>query len=165
VGLADFIDGLVRTLVDAAGGASKGVDVNVQVSASPAPAAVAVPLALYIVEATTNALKHAFPTGVEGVIDIVVSEDPAARTMSVKIRDNGVGLPPTLPTGRTGSSLMAAFARQLGGVSSIGPATGGGAQVELVIPLQPLIDQDVPTLAVEDAQQEQPIVAGAVEKV
>ncbi|MEJ0024095.1 MAG: sensor histidine kinase [Alphaproteobacteria bacterium] len=165
VGLADFIDGLVRTLVDAAGGTSKGVDVNVQVSASPAPAAVAVPLALYIVEATTNALKHAFPNDVEGVIDIVVSEDATAGTMTVKIRDNGVGLPPTLPTGRTGSSLMAAFARQLGGVSSISPAAGGGAQVELVIPLQPVIDPDAPALAHEDAQAEQTVVAAAVEKV
>jgi two-component sensor histidine kinase len=165
VGLADFIDGLVRTLVDAAGGTSKGVDVNVQVSASPAPASVAVPLALYIVEATTNALKHAFPSGVEGVIDIDVSEDPAAKTMTVKIRDNGVGLPPTLPTGRTGSSLMAAFARQLGGVSSIGPAPGGGAPVALVIPLQPFVDQYVPALADEAAQQPSTIVAESVERV
>jgi two-component sensor histidine kinase len=166
VGLAEFIDSLVRTLVDAAGGASKGVDVNVQVSAAPAPAAVAVPLALFIVEATTNALKHAFPNGVEGLIDIVVGEDRPAGTMTVRIRDNGVGLPPTLPAGRTGSSLMAAFARQLGGVSTIGPAAGGGALVELTVPLQPMIENDIASLAADQlAPLESVSVAESVERV
>lgn len=135
VELAEFIDSLVRTLVDASGGPAKGVDVNVQVSAAPAPAAVAVPLALFVVEATTNALKHAFPHGRDGLIEIVVGEDLSAGTMSVIVRDNGVGLPAEHSTGRTGSSLMAAFARQLGGAATTAPAAGGGVEVRLVVPL------------------------------
>ncbi len=142
VDLAEFIDGLVRTLVDAAGGASKRVDVSVQVQASPAPAHVAVPLALFIVEATTNALKHAFPGERDGIIDIEVSEDHEAGVMRVRIRDDGVGMPANLRGGRTGASLMAAFARQLGGVNSIGPAPGGGAQVYLTVPLEPPAPDD-----------------------
>lgn len=163
IGLAEFIDGLVRTLVDAAGGASKGVDVNVQVSAAPAPAAIAVPLALFVVEATTNALKHAFPDDADGLIEIVVEEDPIAGVMTVIIRDNGVGLPPAQPAGRTGSSLMAAFARQLGGTNAIGPAAGGGTEVTLTAPLQLPIAEELPPIPAEPEQPSS--MAADVERV
>lgn len=135
VDLGDFIDGLVRTLVDASGWAGKRVDVSVKVDAAPAPAALAVPLALYIVEATTNALKHAFPNDRDGRIEIVVAEDAKASRMRVSIRDDGVGLPATPSSGRTGASLMTAFARQLGGVSKMAAASGGGVEVSVDFPL------------------------------
>jgi two-component sensor histidine kinase len=144
VDLGDFIDGLVRTLVDASGWAGKRVDVSVKVNAEPAPAALAVPLALFIVEATTNALKHAFPDDRDGSIEIVVEEDRAASRMRVSIRDDGVGLPATPSEGRTGASLMTAFARQLGGVSKMEGAPGGGVRVSVDFPLTESGEPGVP---------------------
>jgi two-component sensor histidine kinase len=136
VELGDFIEGLVRTLVDASGGAGKRVEVSVSVASPPAPAALAVPLALFIVEATTNALKHAFPDERDGVIEIKVARDEQEGVVRVTVRDNGVGLANAAGGGRTGASLMTAFARQLGGRSAIALAPGGGTQVELVFPSQ-----------------------------
>jgi two-component sensor histidine kinase len=138
VDLGEFIDGLVRTLVDASGGAARRVDVSVKVNAAPAPAALAVPLALFIVEATTNALKHAFPDDREGLIEITADEK--AGMMHVAIRDDGVGLPAVRSEGRTGASLMTAFARQLGGVSAVANAPGGGVVVTVDVPLAGVSD-------------------------
>jgi two-component sensor histidine kinase len=133
VDLGEFIEGMVRALIDAAGGAARRVDLSVQVAAPPVPASIAVPLALYVVEAVTNALKHAFPEDRDGVIDIQVVEHD--QMMRVTISDDGVGIDPKRPAERTGVSLMNAFARQLRGQSCIGPAPNGGARVELSFPL------------------------------
>ena len=133
VDLGEFIEGLVRALIDVAGGAARRVDLSVRVQAAPAPSSIAVPLALFVVEAVTNALKHAFPEDRDGVIDIRVVEEN--QIMHVTIADDGVGLDPTRPSERTGVSLMTAFARQLRGQSCISAGPDGGARVELTFPL------------------------------
>jgi two-component sensor histidine kinase len=138
VDLGEFIENLVRALIDAAGGAARRVDLSVQVAAAPQPASIAVPLALFVVEAVTNALKHAFPEDREGAIDIRVTEE--AGSMRVTISDDGVGIDPKRPPERTGVSLMNAFARQLRGQSCIGSGPNGGARVELTFPLTEPID-------------------------
>jgi two-component sensor histidine kinase len=130
----------VRTLVDASGGAARRVDVSVKVNAAPAPAALAVPLALFIVEATTNALKHAFPDERDGLIEIAVEEDAKTGLMHVAVRDDGVGLPAVRSEGRTGSSLMTAFARQLGGTTTLANAPGGGVVVTVDVALAAVSD-------------------------
>jgi two-component sensor histidine kinase len=119
------------------------------VDAQPAPAALAVPLALFIVEATTNALKHAFPDDRPGLIEIHVTEDLAANLMRVTVRDDGVGLASEPREGRTGVSLMNAFARQLGGVTKIAPAEGGGAEVSLEFPITPEEEATAPLTMLE----------------
>jgi two-component sensor histidine kinase len=133
IDLGEFIENLVRALIDAAGGAARRVDLSVRVTAAPQPASVAVPLALFVVEAATNALKHAFPEDREGVIEIEVAEE--SGTMRVTISDDGIGIDPRRPAERTGVSLMNAFARQLRGQSCMSSRPGGGARVELTFPL------------------------------
>jgi two-component sensor histidine kinase len=140
VDLAEFIEGMVRALIDAGGGAARRVDLTVQVAAPAVPSSIAVPLALFIVEAVTNALKHAFPDDRDGSIDIRVIE--AGPNLNVTITDDGVGIDPKRPPERTGVSLMNAFARQLRGQSCIGPGPCGGARVELTFPLQEPVDPD-----------------------
>ena len=147
IDLSDFIDGLVRNLVDASGAAAKRVDVSVRVAAQPAPAALAVPLALFIVEATTNALKHAFPDERAGLIEIFVEEAEGGRIMRVAVQDDGVGLMAKTREGRTGASLMTAFARQLGGVTKTSASTSGGVRVDLEIPLKAGADDDALSVA------------------
>lgn len=51
----------------------------------------AVPLGLIINELLTNCYKHAFPQGKKGVITVSLIENP--DTFTVKVSDNGVGLP------------------------------------------------------------------------
>lgn len=51
----------------------------------------AVPLGLIINELLTNAYKHAFPQGKKGVITVSLIENN--NTFTIKVSDNGIGLP------------------------------------------------------------------------
>lgn len=95
----------------------------------------AVPLMLFAVEAVTNAYRHAFRPGEEGQIALRLWLEWEGAVLEV--RDNGKGIPQPAPEGGSGTELLTAFAGQLGGKLSIGPATGGtrpGTLVRLDFP-------------------------------
>ena len=89
------------------------------------------PLALFAVEAISNARKHAFgPEG--GRIEVrfrVVGEE-----VTLEIQDDGQGDAEALPTVGVGRTLMSAFARQLRGHTEVRPAPERGVQVRLTFP-------------------------------
>jgi two-component sensor histidine kinase len=93
-----------------------------------------VPLALFVTEAVTNALKHAFPRQEGGAIRIVAAEDDEGLVVSVA--DNGVGLrwaqPAQEATDSLGFTLMGALASQLGGEFRI--EDNGGLRTVLTVP-------------------------------
>ncbi len=93
----------------------------------------AVPLALFVTEAGMNAFKHAFDGRTQGTITVQLKRIEDDQIM-VSIEDDGVGAPEEAPSIGTGSSLMAAFARQLGGRLESDAANGGGHSVRLVFP-------------------------------
>ncbi|MCB2101329.1 MAG: hypothetical protein KDE22_10695 [Rhodobacterales bacterium] len=72
----------------------------------------AVPLGLLVTEVVTNSLKHAFPDGRTGQVELDLAADPEGGS-TLFIRDDGIGKEPT--TQGFGSQLIDAFARQLGG--------------------------------------------------
>ncbi len=92
----------------------------------------AVPLTLFIVEAVTNAYRHAFPERA-GSIAIKLEESGGRITLSVS--DSGTGYDPATVAGQMGSDLMAAFAVQLNGEFVIERAEEGGTKV--VITFEP----------------------------
>jgi len=55
----------------------------------------ALPLAIIINEAISNVFKHAFREGQEGTLEITLKKVPP-HNVFLKIKDNGVGLPPNL---------------------------------------------------------------------
>lgn len=77
------------------------------------PANVSVSLGLIVTELVINALKHAFPDGRRGQIDVDYSAQAANWTLAVA--DNGIGMPvaPDLATSGLGSSIVQALANQL----------------------------------------------------
>jgi two-component sensor histidine kinase len=98
------------------------------------------PLALWLVEAVTNAQKHAFP-GRRGELKVrfVVNGD----TSVLEVQDDGPGVSETFRAG-VGHTLMGAFAKQLRGTVELVPAGGGGtiarmtfATPEAVVPTDP----------------------------
>ena len=93
------------------------------------------PLALFAVEALTNARKHAFPNDTTGMIRVSfrVHGDEAELAIS----DDGQG-DPTAGGGDpgVGRTLMTAFARQLRGKVEVGAnPDGGGVRVRLTFPI------------------------------
>lgn len=103
--------------------------VTIRCSATKQPISVdqAVPLTLFTVEAVNNAYRHAFPDGENGEIAVELKNDNGLVTLS--IGDTGTGYDYATVPGQMGSDLMAAFAVQLGGELSVGPAEGGGTRI------------------------------------
>lgn len=98
------------------------------------------PLALWLVEAVTNAQKHAFAAH-GGALKVRFRVD--GETSVLEVEDNGPGVPDSVRAG-VGRTLMGAFAKQLRGEVEMLPAPGGGtiarmtfATPEAIVPLDP----------------------------
>ena len=100
------------------------------------PADDAIPMALFIVEAVTNAMKYAFgPAG--GEIRISLGVDVDGTTLIIS--DNGRGFDPSASSetqngGGLGSKLMTAFSRQLSAELTVDASIDGGCRLTLFMP-------------------------------
>ena len=97
------------------------------------------PLALFAVEAISNARKHAF--GPEGG-SIEVRFRVRGDEVTLEIQDDGQGDADALPTAGGGRTLMSAFARQLRGHTEVEPAPERGVRVRLTFPRPQLPGED-----------------------
>ena len=129
--LGDFLRELTGQLVASESG--RGPVVSSQVTADSLvidPDRLA-PLALWAVEAISNAQKHAF-AGRGGTLKVrfVVEED----TCRLEVEDDGPGTDASTLEGGVGRTLMTAFARQLRGDLTFGTPPGGGTIARLTFP-------------------------------
>ena len=97
------------------------------------PSEYATPLALALTELVTNAVEHGLAGRADGVVEIVAKR---GDLLSVKVRDNGVGL----PEGKVGSGLGTQIVRtliqgELGGTIDWHTLVGSGTEVTIEIPL------------------------------
>jgi len=90
------------------------------------------PLALFAVEAITNARKHAY--GEEGGV-IRVRFSVGTEEAVLEISDEGCGDVSDVTEAGVGRTLMNAFARQLRGRAEIGPGEKRGVTARLIFPL------------------------------
>ena len=107
----------------------------------------AVPCGLIINELVTNALKFAFPDASPGQKNIIyVSMCKQDGWCTLKVGDNGVGLPSGFPGGWTGGldrkrpkrlgwKLVNRLAEQLGGAVEVESAAGRGTSFRISFPL------------------------------
>lgn len=94
------------------------------------PRSPAIAVGLVTNELVTNAVKHAFPDGREGSIDVRFQRTEAGWILSVS--DDGIGLPSSPPKAGLGTSLVEEFARQAGGTISV--ECGNGTITRLTLP-------------------------------
>ncbi|MDP1737195.1 MAG: sensor histidine kinase [Caulobacter sp.] len=134
VDLRPFLEDLTGQLL---AGESGGEHIRTEVRADPLsidPDKLA-PLALFAVEAVTNAQKHALQgKGGALTVDFTLRDGEA----ELAIADDGGGnpSPPDAATkGGVGRTLMTAFARQLRGHMSLEPNAIGGLTARLVFPM------------------------------
>jgi two-component sensor histidine kinase len=97
------------------------------------PSAYATPLALALTELVTNAVEHGL-AGREGEVEIIA--DRSDTTLSVIVRDNGVGL----GEGKVGTGLGTQIVRtliqgELGGTIDWHTIMGSGTEVTIEVPL------------------------------
>ena len=90
------------------------------------PADVGEQLLTALREALSNAARHAFATRVDVTVD-------AGSDLTLRVSDNGVGMGPA--SRRSGLANLAERAAELGGKLVIGPAEGGGTQLDWRVPV------------------------------
>lgn len=110
-----------------------GVDLQCDASAHSIEIDQAVPLALFAVEAVTNAFRHAFPDGRKGTIRLAFEHIGSDAVLT--ITDNGQGFFPDDTIEQMGLELMSAFASQLGGTLKIESDAESGSRVTLRFPV------------------------------
>ena len=131
VDVRQFLEELIAQLTSGEGGRPSQIRTELQADELEIDPDKLAPLALFAVEAITNARKHAF--GPDGGL-IKVRFQVGAEEIMLEIVDDGEGeleMPATAGVGRT---LMSAFARQLRGRAEIEPAPGKGVAARLIFP-------------------------------
>lgn len=102
------------------------------------PSEYATPLALALTELVTNAVEHGLADRADGEVEIVAKRDHGMLT--VKVRDNGVGL----PEGKVGAGLGTQIVRtliqgELGGTIDWHTLVDNGTEVTIDVPLTWLV--------------------------
>jgi two-component sensor histidine kinase len=131
VDVRQFLEELITQLSTSEGGRPSPIRTKLQADDLEIDPDKLAPLALFAVEAITNARKHAFgPDG--GLIDVLfrVGEDE----IRLEIVDDGKGEAESLSTSGVGRTLMSAFARQLRGRAELEAVPDHGVAARLIFP-------------------------------
>jgi PAS domain S-box-containing protein len=138
-----YVDRLVRDLVGFFG-ADEQLKVTIQAQDLVVDISQAIPLGLIVNELVTNTLKHAFPVGRAGTVEIRLRHLPANSVEphevgsptddlgEITVKDNGVGLPPDLKLEETpslGLHLVNVLVRQLEGKLEVAADEGTSFKV------------------------------------
>jgi two-component sensor histidine kinase len=132
VNLADFLEELIGQLIMTDAGQGPTIRTELTIDALTIDPDHLAPLALFAVEAITNAKKHGL-TEAGGVL--VVNFSVRGQEAELAITDSGRPGSAAVVVGEgVGRTLMSAFARQLGGDVSFCPQAMGGLTARLTFP-------------------------------
>ena len=131
VDVRQFLEELVAHLTAGEGGKPSNVRTQLEADDLEIDPDKLAPLALFAVEAISNARKHAY--GEEGGL-IHVRFSVRDDQVALEIADEGRGDSGAMSGTGVGRTLMSAFARQLRGQAEIGPGPSGGVTARLTFP-------------------------------
>lgn len=115
IDFAEYVNDLCASLFHSFGNAS-GVRLELKVDGVRLGVDSAVPCGLIINELVSNSLKHAFPNGRSGSVQVAMNT--ARERVELEVRDDGVGWPDTLDLSTSeglGLQLVSMLTSQLGG--------------------------------------------------
>jgi two-component sensor histidine kinase len=131
VHVKDYLSTLIASI---RGGHDPNVQVVEELEDLPVDREGATPLGLILNEVVSNAFKHAFADGRDGVLAVrLVRTDDGRGQLTVE--DNGLGFDPQTPTKGIGRRLISALTQQLGGESRFETAIDCGSFFTLTFPL------------------------------
>ena len=117
IALPDYTADLLRHLGDAADASRNGITLSAHIDPVESPLQDAVPFGLLVSELVMNSLKHAFPAGRNGHIEVRLQRLDQGVVLTVQ--DNGIGLPAEFELAAAGGSmglqLAVSLGQQLGG--------------------------------------------------
>jgi two-component sensor histidine kinase len=132
---AAYLRGLATELCRAYAAEVRQLTLTITADDVGVPAGRAIPLGLILTELLANALKHAFPAGRPGAIEVTLQADPVG-TCVLNVRDDGVGFPAGLDFHQVdplGLQLVRLLTEQLGG--TIEMTSGHGTHWRLTFPV------------------------------
>jgi PAS domain S-box-containing protein len=136
VPLTDYVRSLAQDIMHAASASTSSVSLELALADIALPIDTAIPCGLILNELITNALKHAFPDGRQGIIRISISQLDNGQ-LQLAVIDNGVGLPSSVDVRRCrsmGLQLVNTLAGQLAAQFEV--VVDGGTSVQLTFPLE-----------------------------
>jgi two-component sensor histidine kinase len=128
----DYIRSLVPNLIHQFG--KKNVSCSIEADPIHLEVDTAIPCGLIVNELVTNALKHGFPNGKDGMIGIAFRTIDDHKVQLIA-RDNGVGFPSAIDFRNTtslGMKLVNSLVKQIGG--TIDMTTGTGTTFTITFP-------------------------------
>jgi PAS domain S-box-containing protein len=131
IDFGEYLEALAMHLVGTWSAEVAHISVRVRAIGIQLPVDVAIPCGLIVNELVTNALRHAFPDGRKGSVEVSVSREADCRLLLV-VQDDGLGLSDGFELRRPGSlglELVATLARQIRAELEI--VRGGGTAVRL----------------------------------
>lgn len=135
VPFCDYIRSLADNVVHASGAKAAGVSLHVDTDVISLDLHKAVPCGLILNELLTNAMKHAFPKGTGGVIQVALKHAGSSR-VQLTVSDNGIGIQERGIDGAhpsMGLQLVATLAEQLDGTMQV--LGSGGTSIRVVFPI------------------------------
>ena len=117
INFAEYVESLAALLFRSYGIESGQIQLHIEGSGIFLSVESAVPCGLIVNELLSNCLKHAFPNGRRGRVEVRIGRGPGEQLLLV-VADDGVGLPPTLDVEKTeslGLQLVRTLAQQLDG--------------------------------------------------
>lgn len=132
--LRDYVQGLVLMLVNSIDG-RQNIPVHVSADDTQLPIELALPCGMILCELLTNVFKYAFPPPLTGSASVHISR--AASLITIKVLDNGVGLPPGFDLQSSGSfgwELVRTLVAQLHGHIEATNLPGAHIHVHFPIP-------------------------------
>lgn len=134
IDFGEYVEGLMTDLFQAFGAHSQNVAVNINIEPVTLDIDKIVNCGLIVNELVSNSLKYAFGQGSGGKIDISLQKDRG--NLSLKIRDNGSGLPPGFKVSSSktlGLTLVHGLTKELGG--SVEMKSEQGAEFTIIFPV------------------------------
>lgn len=128
----DYIDGLLSSLLDSFGVNKGRIRLSNNAERVLLTLDTAIPCGLIINELASNCLKHAFPDGRKGSVQLALTRN--SRGIELVIADNGVGMPAHVDVTDTqtlGLRLVNTLVKQLGGEISITVSEGTEFRITL----------------------------------
>ena len=129
IGLNRYVKSLIEMLSESLLRSGSGIRINIRVERLELSTEELLSVGMIITEALTNSLKHAFPEGGPGHVNVSIKK--SGKDISLVISDDGVGF--SLPDGVTGSfgmKLINIFSKQLNG--SLEVLGHGGTEVRVI---------------------------------
>lgn len=120
VDLGSVLETLVPILMQSYSNTGQILDYAIEAEEVPIPLTQAIPCGLIVNELITNVIKHAFPDGQPGTVQVDLTHPD--QKVSLSVTDNGVGIPDNLNIEQSetlGMQLVALLSDQLGATLEI----------------------------------------------